>query len=48
MKSNYGDIIWKKGKWITHEGKLELCKSGLHASNLLIDAISVSICTDSL
>jgi hypothetical protein len=39
MKSSNGDITWKKGKWIIHKGKLQPCNSGLHASNLLFDAI---------
>jgi hypothetical protein len=39
MKSSNGDINWKKGKWQIHTEELQLCNSGLHASELLVDAI---------
>jgi hypothetical protein len=39
LKSNYGNIKWKIGKWQKHEGKLQICHSGFHASKRIIDAM---------
>ena len=38
-KSNNGNVKWRIGKWNHHKGKLELCKSGFHASEIIIDAM---------
>jgi hypothetical protein len=39
LKSNNGDIEWKIGEWQKHNGKLEMCCSGFHASKRIIDAM---------
>ena len=39
MKSEQGDVKWRKGKWNKVEGKIKTCKNGLHASKLAADAI---------
>jgi len=40
LKSNNGDLgPWKLGKWRKHEGELEMCRSGFHASENVIDAM---------
>ena len=39
LKSEHGNIDWKIGKWQRHKGKLEMCKSGFHASENIIDAM---------
>jgi len=39
LKSNNGNIKWKIGKWQHHKGKLEMCRSGLHCSENIIDAM---------
>lgn len=39
MKSMNGDQKWKMGKWYKHEGKLEICKSGFHASPTPLDSL---------
>ena len=39
LKSNNGDIEWKLNKWQRHKGKLDICSSGFHASERIIDAM---------
>jgi len=39
FKSNNGNIKWKIGEWQKHEGELEMCYSGFHASERIIDAM---------
>ena len=39
LKSNNGNIEWKIGKWVCHKGKLEMCESGFHASERILDAM---------
>jgi hypothetical protein len=39
MKSDNGNITWKKDQWREHEGDVKICNSGFHASDKLIDAI---------
>ena len=39
LKSNNGNIEWEIGEWQKHEGKLELCMSGFHASERIVDAM---------
>jgi hypothetical protein len=39
LQSNNGNIKWEIKKWVHHEGKLEMCGSGLHASKKVIDAM---------
>ena len=39
LKSDNGDIKWKIGKWQHHKGKLDMCCSGFHASENVIDAM---------
>ena len=40
MKSDNGDVKWKLGQWQTHKGKLDMCESGFHVSEKIIDAMS--------
>jgi len=39
LKSTNGTINWKLGEWQKHEGELEMCKSGFHASERIINAM---------
>ena len=39
FKSNNGNIKWKIGEWQKHDGELAICKSGLHCSKRIIDAM---------
>ena len=39
LQSNNGDIKWKVGEWQKYEGKLEMCSSGFHASEMILDAM---------
>ena len=40
LKSDSGDIKWKKGKWKAHKGELEMCQSGFHCSKTIYQAFS--------
>lgn len=40
IKSENGKLTWQIGKWKTHRGKLEMCKSGLHCSKGVYQAFS--------
>ena len=40
LESNHGNIKWEVGKWQKHKGKLEMCYSGFHASENVVDAMS--------
>jgi len=40
MKSKDGIQAWKLGKWVKYDGKLELCKSGLHASETPLESLN--------
>ena len=40
MKSQYNDFHWKKNKWYKHEGELNICYSGFHASKELVSAMN--------
>jgi len=40
LKSDHGELVWKLGQWQTHEGRLELCESGLHCSRNISQAFS--------
>ena len=39
LESNHGNIKWEVGKWQKHKGKLEMCTSGFHASENVIDSM---------
>ena len=39
-KSQHNDFKWRLNKWYTHEGELELCNAGFHASKELVSAMS--------
>lgn len=32
LKSDKGDLSWKIGKWMHHDGELNMCNAGLHCS----------------
>ncbi|MEK7180307.1 MAG: putative immunity protein [Patescibacteria group bacterium] len=32
MKSDNGNIVWKMNRWVHHDGKLDMCHTGLHCS----------------
>ena len=40
MKSQHNNFKWKKNKWYKHEGKINICNAGFHASKELVSAIS--------
>ena len=40
LKSEHGDIQWVLGEWQKCEGKLSLCKTGLHASQKPLDSLN--------
>ena len=40
IKSNSGDLEWKKGEWQKVDGKLDICNNGLHCSKTVYDAFS--------
>jgi hypothetical protein len=45
MNSGSGSIgPWKEGEWRKHKGKLEMCQSGFHASENIIDAMGYINC----
>jgi hypothetical protein len=39
LRSGVGDMTWTVGTWKKHEGKLDMCHSGFHASVWAIDAM---------
>ena len=39
LKSNNGNIQWKLNEWQQHKEKLEMCVSGYHASERIINAM---------
>ena len=44
LKSGVGDMTWKVGTWRKHKGKLDMCRSGFHASIKAIDAMQYVNC----
>ncbi len=40
MKSQRGNLKWKVGEWIKHEGEIELCNEGLHACRTALQSLS--------
>ena len=39
MRSMHGNAQWIIGKWCQHDGKLEICRSGFHASEDPYDSL---------
>ena len=45
-KSNNGNLKWRINRWRHHTGRLELCNSGFHASERIIDAMQYTACEE--